>query len=75
MRVIVNCSNLISTGPVQVAVSFLNECKTHTENTYLVFLSPRMVECINIDEYPDLFYFKIIGVNSSKSDQCISIIS
>ena len=60
MRVIVNCSNLISTGPVQVAVSFLNECKTHTENTYLVFLSPRMVECINIDEYPDSFYFKII---------------
>lgn len=60
MRIIVNCSNLISTGPVQVAVSFLNECKSHTENTYLVFLSPRMVECINIDEYPDSFYFKII---------------
>lgn len=60
MRVIVNCSNLISTGPVQVAVSFLNECKSHIENTYLVFLSPRMAECLNVDEYPDSFCFKII---------------
>ena len=60
MKLIINCSTLVSTGPVQVAVSFLNECRVHDENQYLVFLSPKVKASIDIHDFPPFFQFVAI---------------
>ena len=57
MKLIINTSTLSGTGVVQVAISFINECKKNDENEYHVFLSKRVSEFLNTNDFPDNFYF------------------
>lgn len=59
MRLIINASNLSGTGVCQVAISFIEECRNHTENSYLVFLSDKIASNIDIRNYPNSFSFYV----------------
>ncbi|SHG23061.1 glycosyltransferase [Dysgonomonas macrotermitis] len=60
MRLIVNTSSLFAGGGVQVALSFLEECKLYTENEYYVFVCTSINDQIDVSSYPDNFKFYLI---------------
>lgn len=64
MKILVNTSTLKATGVTQVAVSFLNECKLLPDHDYLVFLSPKVAENIEVNSFPQNFKFWIFGEKS-----------
>lgn len=66
MRLIINCSSLSSTGPVQVAISFIKECIYHDENNYLVFMSTIVASLIDKDDYPANFQFVTFSHHPAK---------
>lgn len=66
MRVVVNCSNLVIGGGIQVAISFLNEIRSHKENRYLIFLSKQVEEQIKRNSFSDNFEFKTIAFSPSR---------
>ena len=57
MKLVINCSTLSSTGPVQVAVSFIYECLRHNNHDYIIFLSPSVYRNIEINDFPANFTF------------------
>nr|WP_320119055.1 hypothetical protein [uncultured Marinifilum sp.] len=57
MKLLVNSSTLSGTGVVQVAVSFINECKKHKEHEFFVVLSDTVASQIDVTNYPDNFTF------------------
>lgn len=57
MKLLINASTLSSTGVVQVAVSFINECKKYNENSYHVVLSHTAHSQIDFNLFPDNFTF------------------
>lgn len=62
MRLLINTSTLKGTGVTQVAVSFIQECRTIKENEYIVFLSPSVKRNLGeIDSFPDNFKFYLFG--------------
>lgn len=71
MRLIINCAALSSTGPVQVALSFIKECIANTENQYLVFISPTIRSLIDPNIYPDNFQFVVVEKHPAKGIQGI----
>lgn len=66
MRVLINASTLQSTGVVQVAVSFIEECKKFDENQYFVFLSPLVKKELKDKHFPGNFYFEEILLSPNK---------
>ena len=56
MKLLVNCSNLNSTGPLQVALSFINECRKFKHDYYVVCGSG-LGELIDKEKFPANFRF------------------
>lgn len=57
MRLMINTATVYKGGSVQVANSFINECKNHPDHNFAVVLSLSVAELINPDEFPDNFIF------------------
>jgi len=58
MKLLINASNLYVGGGVQVAVSFINELqKMNYDNKYFVFLSKKVKERLEIEEFDNRFKF------------------
>lgn len=57
MKILINSTNLVVGGALQVALSFLEEAKLFSEYRFIVFLSAQMSAQINIGSFPDNFLF------------------
>lgn len=63
MNIIINASTLSGTGVTQVAVSFIEECKTIDDNTYLVLISKQIASQLNCNQFPKNFTFYEVTVH------------
>lgn len=59
MKIIINTTNLVVGGAIQVALSFLHELKSFRENVYFVFLSADINVQIDKSSFSDNFFFYI----------------
>jgi glycosyltransferase involved in cell wall biosynthesis len=57
MKLLINTATTLKGGGLQVAKSFIEECKTHTEHEYHVILGVNLGKTINIDSFSSNFYF------------------
>lgn len=57
MKIIINSSKNYTSGGLQVALSFINECITHREHEFHVFLNPNIDNMIDKNLYPNNFKF------------------
>ena len=57
MRLIINASNLVVGGGVQVAVSIIEELKRFRNHTFMIFLSMPVKNQIDVSSFPDNFEF------------------
>ncbi|MCR9289873.1 MAG: glycosyltransferase [Bacteroidetes bacterium] len=57
MRILINTASTFKGGGVQVAESFINECKFFTKNEYHVILGEKLSTRINQDSFPENFKF------------------
>lgn len=61
MKILINTSNNLTGGSLQVAISFLNECKAIVENVYIVVLGDNIEKQINKSNFPRNFiFYKIV---------------
>jgi glycosyltransferase involved in cell wall biosynthesis len=60
MKLLVNTSTLSATGPTQVAVSFIEECRNFSEHTYEILLSESVKKNLNLQDFPENFHFYFI---------------
>jgi glycosyltransferase involved in cell wall biosynthesis len=61
MKIIINTASTFKGGGVQVANSFIEECKTHPENEYHVVLGDTIGKMIKQEDFPANFHFYKIG--------------
>ena len=57
MKLLINTSSNFKGGGIQVAKSFIEECKRFDDNEYFVVLSEKLVKEIQINEFPNNFTF------------------
>jgi len=57
MRLLINTATTYKGGGVQVAKSFIEECKQHPENQYIVVLGLNLAPLIDQDSFPSNFTF------------------
>lgn len=57
MKLIINTSNIIIGGGIQVSLSILNELLKYSSNEYHVFISPKVASQINSKNFPSNFHF------------------
>lgn len=57
MKLLINVSTLSGTGVIQVAVSFIEECKKFCENDYSVLISKGIASQIDKKSFPSNFKF------------------
>ncbi len=57
MKLIINASNLYGSGGLQVAYSFIHECRKFAWHEYHVFLCPKLTDQIEIQQFPSNFIF------------------
>lgn len=57
MKLVINASNLVSLGGMQVAYSFILECRKFSGNDYHVFLCPKLSAQIDKSEFGEEFKF------------------
>lgn len=57
MKIIINTSNLVKGGGVQVALSFLEELKEWGTDDYFVFLSTAVAAQLDLETFPSNFTF------------------
>jgi glycosyltransferase involved in cell wall biosynthesis len=57
MRIVINTSKLRFGGALQVALSFIYECKRHTEHEYHVFVGQGVGRSLRKEEFPANFHF------------------
>lgn len=68
MKILIDNSNLVAGGGIQVATSFINDLKMiNNENLYCVVQSSNSAKEINKDEFPDLFLFYDLDQQCIKS--------
>lgn len=65
MRILVNASVLKGGGGLQVAHSFVNELKGFPSNKYYVVCSLRLKNFLDIEKFPDNFFFYFIDPSPS----------
>lgn len=61
MKLVINSASTYKGGGVQVARSFLEECKRHPENSYHIVLGEMLDRLIVRSDYPKNFHFYSIG--------------
>ena len=57
MKFLINTATVLTGGSMQVALSFIEECKKYPENTYHFVLSPTIASKFNSNDYPQNFIF------------------
>lgn len=57
MRLLINTSNLRFGGAVQVALSFIHECRNHVEHEYHVVVGPGVGSVLDKSTFPENFHF------------------
>lgn len=62
MRLIINTASTLKGGGLQVAKSFIEECKKFKEHEFHVILGGNIGQTINKKSFPDNFYFYDIDV-------------
>lgn len=58
MKLMINTSHQQFGGAVQVALSFINECRNFPEHDYFIMLGPGLHKLINEEYFPRNFYFE-----------------
>ena len=58
MKLMINTAHQRFGGAVQVALSFINECRTFSEHEYFVMLGPGLQQLIEQDDFPHNFHFE-----------------
>ena len=58
MRLMINTAHQRFGGAVQVALSFINECRDFPEHEYFVMLGPGLQKLVNQEEFPENFHFE-----------------
>lgn len=66
MKLIINSATVIKGGSLQVAISFLNECKEIYGHEYHIFLGKAIVEQIDTDIFPQNFHFYHVPFRPSR---------
>jgi glycosyltransferase involved in cell wall biosynthesis len=61
MKIIINTATTFKGGGVQVALSFLEECRQFSEHEYHVVLSEKLSETIDLQLFAENFFFYSIG--------------
>lgn len=75
MKLIVNCSNNLGGGGLQVALSFLTESRYFSENEYHVFLSPNVAQQIDQSKFgPNFTFYDIPYVPFWKLGRILSLL-
>jgi glycosyltransferase involved in cell wall biosynthesis len=64
MRVLINTAKLRFGGAVQVALSFIYECRQFKEHEYHVFLGTGVGRSLREEDFPDNFYFYRMDLGS-----------
>lgn len=65
MILIVNASNIVVGGGIQVSLSFIEELKKFNDNEYHLFLSNQVSKQIDAKDFPKNFYFYYFNVSPS----------
>jgi glycosyltransferase involved in cell wall biosynthesis len=66
MKLLINASNLVVGGGVQVAVSFINELLSlKLDNSYYILMSPKVYSQIDVENFTKNFYFYRIEISAS----------
>jgi glycosyltransferase involved in cell wall biosynthesis len=60
MKIAINASTLSGTGVVQVATSFIEECKNIPGHSYYIFMSTHVASQIDSNQFPANFKFYVI---------------
>lgn len=63
MKLLINLSNNLGGGGLQVALSFIRECIKYPENEYLIAVNQMFLNLIRTDSYPANFSFFLINEN------------
>lgn len=66
MKLLINTSNIVVGGGIQVSLSFLEALKNHSNNEYHVFLSPAVGNQLDLALFGDNFSFYDIPISPSK---------
>lgn len=68
MKLLINTGILRFGGAVQVALSFIHECRRHPQHEYFVVAGPGVSAVLSPDEFPDNFQFyeKDFGAMSTR---------
>lgn len=74
MSIIINTSNLVKGGALQVALSFLNELKEFGKDKYHVFLSKSIELQLDVDSYPHNFRFYSFEASASSLRHRYSVV-
>lgn len=61
MKLLINTASTYKGGGVQVAKSFLEECRNYTQHTYHAVLGDMLNQLIDPTAFPENFYFYHIG--------------
>jgi len=61
MKILINTATTHKGGSIQVAYSFLQECKTTPEHKFIVVLGLALQKLIKTEEFPSNFYFEKIS--------------
>lgn len=64
MKLLINLSNNLGGGSVQVALSFVRECIKYFENEYVVAANEKIAKLFDFDSFPS--NFKFLTVSESK---------
>jgi len=66
MKLIINTSNLVIGGGIQVALSVLSELKNYSKNGYHIFISSEVEKQLEIESFGSNFRFYSIPISPSK---------
>ncbi|MFW5983049.1 MAG: glycosyltransferase family 4 protein [bacterium] len=66
MKILINTASLFKGGAIQVASSFIEECKKYPENEYHIILGLFLQQKINQQNYPNNFSFYSIPFKPSQ---------
>ena len=73
MKLLINLSNHLGGGGLQVALSFLSECRQITNNEYHVFMSPNVARQVDRTSFgKNFFFYDIPSVSFWKLSRVLS---
>lgn len=70
MRLLINTSSAAKGGSVQVATSFLKECRAYPEHSFGVIVGPGLVDAVRDEEFPENFVFYYVAKRPAQRLWC-----